>query len=292
MSTARKALRARLNRPGIIVAPGAYDSLMARLVERAGFPAVYLTGAGVSNSLLGQPDVGLVTLTEMVTRAAYVAEAVQIPVIADADTGYGNALNVQRTVRQYERAGVAAIQLEDQATPKRCGHFEGKELVSAAEMVAKIKAALDVRIDPDLVIIARTDAIAPLGLAAALERAQRYAEAGADVIFVEAPQSVEQMRAITGALSAPLLANMVEGGKTPLLPATELEALGYKLAIFPGSLTRFLTRAAAELLSGLKTEGSTRAFLDRMFTFTEVNEILGLPEVMQREARYAVEEGS
>jgi 2,3-dimethylmalate lyase len=286
MNTPRQTLRALLDQPGIVVAPGVYDSLMARLVERAGFPAVYLTGAGIANSMLGQPDIGLLSLTEMVTRATYVSDAVGIPVIADADTGYGNAMNAMRTVKEFERAGVAALQLEDQVTPKRCGHMGGKEVVPTAEMVGKLRAALDARTDPSLLIIARTDARAPLGLTAAIERGALYAEEGADVVFVEAPQTVEEMRLITASIHAPLMANMVEGGKTPLLNAPELEEIGYKLVIFPGAIMRRITRAAAEMLDIVKREGGTRSLLDQMYSWKEVNDIVDFPSYQALEARY------
>ncbi|MFQ5905630.1 MAG: oxaloacetate decarboxylase, partial [bacterium] len=238
MTSPRQRLRELLSCEEILVAPGAYDALLAKLVEQSGFEAVYMTGAGIANSLLGQPDVGLVTLTEMAARAAHIANAVNVPVLADADTGYGNAVNVIRTVRAYEQAGIAAIQLEDQVTPKKCGHFTGREVISVDEMVGKIRAAAYARQDPDFAIIARTDARTDLGLEEAIDRGQRYAEAGADIVFVESPESVEEMRAITAAIDAPLLANMVETGRTPLLSARELQEIGYKIVIFPGSLTR------------------------------------------------------
>ncbi len=280
-------LRERLAHGPIVVAPGAYDALLARLIEAAGFEAVYFTGAGASYSILGQPDLGLLTLSEMAERAARLSEAVRVPVIADGDTGYGNAINVIRTVREYERAGVAAIQLEDQASPKRCGHLSGKELISADEMVGKLRAARDARSSPDLLIVARTDARSVLGLDEALRRAERYAEAGADVLFVESPQSVEELAAIGRAFrGVPLLANMVEGGRTPLLPAAELERLGFRLVIFPNALTRRIVHAARELLATLRLSGTTERLLDRMATFAELNDALGIARYRELEERY------
>jgi 2,3-dimethylmalate lyase len=279
-------LRELLRGPAIVQAPGAYDALGARLVERAGFPAVYLTGAGVSYSQLARPDIGLLSGTEMAVQVGRVAQAVAIPVIADMDTGYGNALNVLRTVRDYERVGVAGFHIEDQVFPKRCGHLAGKELVSADEMVSKLKAALDARTDPDLLVIARTDARMVEGFERALERAHRYAEAGADVIFLESPASDEELRRAARELRVPLLANMVEGGRTPLHSAAELEAMGYRIVIWPNALTRFLARQAADFLAALREHGSTDSYRDRMYDFAELNALLGLDEVRALEARY------
>jgi len=286
MSDTRQRLRELLGREEILVVPGAYDALLAKLVEHSGFEAVYLTGAGVANTMLGQPDVGLVTLTEMATRAAYIANAVNIPVLADADTGYGNALNVIRTVRTYEQAGVAAIQLEDQVTPKKCGHFTVRQVISVEEMEGKIRAAVQARRDPNLAIIARTDARTSLGLEEAIYRGQRYADAGADIVFVESPESIEEMRAIAAAINAPLLANMVETGRTPLLSARELQKIGYKIVIFPGSLTRIIVKTALTLLQELRQKGTTRGILQRMATFAEVNEIIGLAQIRELEAAF------
>jgi 2-methylisocitrate lyase-like PEP mutase family enzyme len=281
-------LRERLAHGPIVVAPGAYDALLARLIEAAGFEAVYFTGAGASYSILGQPDLGLLTLSEMAERAARLSEAVRVPVIADGDTGYGNAINVIRTVREYERAGVAAIQLEDQASPKRCGHLSGKELISADEMVGKLRAARDARSSPDLLIVARTDARSVLGLDEALRRAERYAEAGADVLFVEAPQDTAQQEALGRAFAGkvPLLANMVEGGRTPLRSAAELGRIGFKLVIYPGAMMRVTAFAAAEYLKVLKADGATARLKDRMFDFSQLNAILGLADIMATGAQY------
>ena len=284
-------LRALLHGPAIVQAPGAFNALAARLVERAGFPAVYLTGAGLSYTQLAQPDVGLLTASEMAVQVERMAQAVEIPVIADMDTGYGNFLNVMQTVRAYERAGVAGFHLEDQVLPKRCGHLAGKELVPVDEMVGKLKAALDTRTDPDLVVIARTDARSVEGFEAALKRAHRYVEAGADAIFLESPVSDDELRRAAAELPVPCLANMVEGGRTPLHSAAELEAMGYRIVIWPNALTRFLTRQAADFLAGLRREGSTDAYRDRMYDFVELNALLGLDDVRDLEARYrAVQE--
>lgn len=271
-------LRRRINDEKILVAPGTYDPLMARMIAQAGFEAVEMNGAGVTYTTLAMPDLGLVTMTEMVERAYRVADACDLPVICDADTGYGNALNVIRTVREFERAGVAAIRLEDQEIPKRCGHFTGKTLVSVEEMVGKLKAALDTRIDPDFLIIARTDARSVDGLEAALDRVAAYADAGADMVFVEAPQSVEEFAAIPKAVDVPVLANMIEGGRSPLLSADDLQNLGFSMALFANGLARFLTRQAQDFLEILKREGTTEPLLDRMNGLDRQNEILGLAE--------------
>jgi methylisocitrate lyase len=279
-------LRQLLNEPGIIVAPGAADALVAKIIEQAGFSTMYLSGAGVSYLTLGKPDVGLITMSEMVQKAAYLAEAVSIPVIADADTGYGSVLNVARTVSEFERAGVAGIQIEDQVMPKKCGHLRDKQVVSRDEALARVKAALDVRKDPDFIIVARTDARAVLGMDEALERGRMFAEAGADVIFVEAPQSVEEMRAITATIDKPVLANMVEGGKTPLHSAAELKAIGYKIVIFPNSSIRMMARAITKLMTELKQTGTTAGCLGEMMNFLELNQLLGLEEIEQLNKHY------
>ena len=247
--TSAGRLRALLAGDGLIIAPGVFDGISAALVGRLGFSAGYLTGAGVAASAYGLPDIGLVTATEMAERARVIAAILGgVPLIADADTGYGAPLNVIRTVRELERAGVAAIQLEDQAFPKRCGHLPDKELVDEREFLAKLAAALDARTDPDLVVIARTDARAPLGLDLAIERANRYAAAGADVVFVEAPRSIEEIERIAAEIDAPLLINMVQGGLTPDTPAERLAELGYRIAIHPGTP---LGNAAAAMVAGL-----------------------------------------
>lgn len=278
MSAAPSVLQRRLATRLPTVAPGVFNALFAKLVERAGFPAVYVSGAGVANSLLGQPDIGLVTMDEMVMVAGHICNAVDIPVIADGDTGYGGVHNVARTVAAYERAGVAAIQLEDQVFPKRCGHFEGKEVVPGGEMIERIHAAREARsTDDGILIIARTDAAGPLGLDEAIARAAAYGESGADLLFVEAPASREELTRVGSALSQwPLVANMVEFGKTPLLSREELTDLGFSLILFPGSVTRTVTRSIQRLLEELRSTGTTEALLDEMATFDEVNELVGL----------------
>ena len=283
-------LRELLVQRGLLVAPGAYDALSARLIAQAGFPAVYMTGFGTAASVLGQPDVGLLTMSEMVSRAAALAAVVgDRPLIADADTGYGNPINVRRTVREYERAGVAAIHIEDQVWPKKCGHMEGKQVIPIDEMVQKIRAAVDARQDPDFVIIARTDANAVYGLEDALRRGRAYREAGADVIFIEAPRSIEELRAIAQAFpDVPLLYNWAESGKTPLLPLEEIHALGFKLVIFPVSMLFAATQALLDLLEALKQGQTSLAFAERMVTFSQFTDQIGLPEIQALERRYGV----
>lgn len=263
-------LRKLIDEKTFVIAPGAYDCIGARLVEQAGFPAVYLTGSGMSMSMLGAPDVGLVSFAEVLQQAARIADVVSIPIIVDADTGYGGPLNVIRTIRGFERAGVSAIQLEDQAWPKKCGHESGRNLVSVREMEGRIKAAVDARIDHDLLIIARTDARSGLGLEAALDRAAMYAASGADIIFLESPESEEEMAIISGKLSVPTLANMVEGGRTPILPADRLAEMGFSIAIYPNALTRRFTFAGTEMLSDLKENGTTAGFSGKMLNHHEL----------------------
>lgn len=279
-------LRALIERPEILIAPGAYDPFVARCIQSAGFEAVYMTGAGVSHVRLGQPDLGLLTFTEMVDQAGRIADAVELPVFADADTGYGNALNVIRTVRAYERAGLAGLHIEDQQLPKRCGHFDDKRVVEVGEMTGKIKAALDARVDDDFVIIARTDARTALGLDEALERAHAFEDAGADVIFVESPLSEDELALIGKSLSKPLLANMVESGKTPILPAARLQELGFSLVIHPGAVGRFMSRQLTDFLARFRAEGSTLSQFDRMSDFKAQNAIVGLPEMLEMADRY------
>lgn len=284
--TRNRKLRALIERRQILVAPGVYDAYLARCVERAGFEAAYVTGAGVSHSRLGVPDLGLVSFSEMQEQAARIADAVDIPVIADADTGYGNAMNVARTIRAYERSGVSACHIEDQQMPKRCGHFDEKRLVPRAEMIGKLHAALDARADSNFVIIARTDARTVEGLDAAIERANAFAEAGADMIFVESPLSEAELERIARSVSAPLLANMVETGKTPILPASRLESLGYSVVIHPGALGRFIGKQVTAFLERFRQEGSTLSQMDRMLSFKEQNEIVGLNGYLERARRY------
>lgn len=279
-------LRQLLAGKGIVVAPGAHDALTAKIIEKTGFPAVYMTGYGQAASHLGKPDVGLLTMSEMVARAANIVEAVNIPVIADADTGFGNAVNVMRTVREYEKAGVAAIQLEDQVAPKKCGHMTGRQVVPQAEMVGKIKAAVDARRDEELLIIARTDARTVHGIEEALARGKAYEEAGADILFIESPESLEEMKKITSIFKVPVLANMVEGGRTPLLPVSELAALGYNLVIFPTASTYTMARAMTSLMESLRKTGTTAGMMEQMVTFTEFNELIGLPAIRELESTY------
>ena len=290
MTAMTTRLRQRLGQPEILPAPGVADAFMAKLVERAGFEAVYMTGAGVSHSTLGMPDVGLLSFSEMLTRAGQIAEAVDIPLVADADTGYGNALNVQRTVKEYQKAGVAGMHIEDQTFPKRCGHFGGKTVIPTGEMVGKVKAALDARTDPDFVIIARTDARTARSMEEAVERAQAYAEAGADMIFVESPLSVEELQQAATCVDVPTMANMVEGGRTPLQTTAQLQELGFSFVIYPGMIMRTAAFAIAEVLSQLRQTGDASEFGDRAYDFTEINEIVGLPEVNERSERYAAYE--
>lgn len=282
----RKVLKEMLEQRVKIMAPGAYDAWSARLVEKAGFPAVYMTGYGLSASVLGKPDIGLLTMTEMVNSAKNIAAAVNIPVIADADNGYGGVLNVVRTVQEYEQAGVAAVQLEDQVMPKRCGHMEGKEVIPMEEMVAKIKSAIYARKDPDLVLIARTDARAVISFEEALKRAKAYEKAGADVIFFEAPQSVEEMEEVAHNLSVPLLANMVEKGKTPMLTATELQKMGYPLVIYPGFPLFSITKSLNNMLDKLKEFETSGSLLDELVSFTEFNTTVGLHEIRDLEKTF------
>ena len=271
-----------------MLAPGVYDAYSALLAVRAGFEAVYLSGASIAYTRLGRPDIGLVTASEVENTLANIRERVSVPIIVDADTGFGNALNVMRTVKMFERAGASLIQLEDQTLPKRCGHLEGKTLVSSGEMVGKIKAALDARASNNTLIMARTDAIAVEGFDRALDRAAAYTEAGADVLFVEAPPTIDLMRAALARFSArvPMLANMVEGGKSPLLPAAELQALGYRIAIFPGGTVRALSVALQRYFASLKEHGTTAPYADRMLDFNGLNDLLGTADVLAEGKKY------
>jgi len=281
------ALRALVAAPEILVAPGIFDALTAALAEAAGFQAVYLSGATVAYTRLGRPDIGLVTMSEMADTLMLIRDRVEVPIIVDADTGFGNALNAERTMRIYERAGAAALQVEDQAYPKRCGHLSDKTLVPAAEMAGKIAAMAEAR-SGDTLIIARTDAIAVEGFDAAIDRAGRYLEAGADALFVEAPRSLDELQRVAGHFHgrAPLLANMVEGGRTPVSNAAELEALGYAIVIFPGGIVRALARAAGDYYANLRAAGSNEAFRDRMYDFAGLNELLGTAELLARGKRF------
>ncbi len=272
--------------PEILVMPGAHDALSARIIEQVGFKAVSLGGAGCSICSLGRPDVSLLTLTEMVSQARRVADAVDIPVFADGDTGHGNVTNVIRTTREFEKAGVAGFFIEDQVFPKRCGHTEGKQVISVEEMIPKIKAAVDTRVDEDLVIMARTDALAVYGIEEAIERANRYREAGADLVFVEAPTSVEEMARINREVDAPTMAIQIEQGRTPILTTKELEQIGYSTVVHPG--TGFFAAAFAirAVMEELYQEGTTRSYVDKMILFDEINRLVGLDRVREIEAHY------
>ncbi len=282
------SLAQRLKQPRIVVAPGIYDAFTALLAARAGFEALYLSGASIAYTRLGRPDIGLVTASEVEQTIANIRERVQLPLIVDADTGFGNALNMMRTVKCFERAGATALQIEDQTLPKRCGHLDGKTLVSAGEMVGKIKAALDARASEDTLIIARTDAVAVEGIGPALERAHKFVEAGADVLFVEALRTADEMnQALTRfAPRVPMLANMVEGGKTPLLPADELERLGYRIVIFPGGTARAAAFALGDYYASLKRNGTTQPYLPRMLDFNALNELIGTPQMLELGKHY------
>ena len=282
-------LRQLLAEPGIIVAPGAYDCLTATIIQQAGFPAVYMTGAGTSVARLGYPELALATLTEMLANADGIAGTVDIPVIADADTGYGGILNVQRTVRQYERSGVAAIHIEDQEFPKRCGHLDNKRVIPSADMVQKIRAAVDARTDPDFTIIVRTDAIAVTGWDDAMRRCENYITAGADVLFVEALRTPEEAERAARAFNVPLLYNFVETGKSPLIPAPELERIVFKIAIFPATALLTVCRAVGNAMRELKRLGTTSHLVDNMVSLEECFKIVGLDEMLSQDARFAAE---
>ena len=287
-------IRKRLAEPDLLLIPGVYDALSGLLAQQAGAEAVYLSGASISYTRLGRSDVGLMSISEVGDTLAMLCDRIDIPVIVDADNGYGNALNVQRTVRMFERAGAAVIQLEDQSYPKRCGHLSGKSLISSPVMAGKIRAALDARNSDETLIMARTDAIAVEGFEAALERAELYVEAGADVLFVEAPRDVAEMVKIISRFwqRLPLLANMVEGGKTPLLDRAQLQDIGYKIAIFPGGLVRAQTYATQSYLATLLKDGTTANMLNQMSNFDRLNQIIGTPELQALGKSYDPEEGN
>jgi 2-methylisocitrate lyase-like PEP mutase family enzyme len=284
-------LRKLLAQPACVVAPGVADAFGARLVKLEGFKAIYMTGFGTSLTRLGMPDVGLLTATEMIDNAGRIADASELPLIADADTGYGNPINTRRTIRDYEKAGVAGVHIEDQAWPKRCGHLAGKRVIPAAEMVAKIQSACDARRDRDFVIIARCDAIAVEGLEPALERGERYREAGADMLFIEAPVGREQVDIVAKRFKGvPLLYNMAASGKTPDLPADELGRLGFRLAIYPNWMLLAAIPAMRGALRELKATGSIANLRGKAATFKDFTEIAGLPEIQALEERYGVPE--
>ncbi|MBI4279574.1 MAG: isocitrate lyase/PEP mutase family protein [Armatimonadetes bacterium] len=284
--TPARRLRERLRSPKILVAPGVFDGLSARVAAAAGFEAIYASGGAIARSA-GVPDLGLLSLTEVLARVREIVAAVGVPVIADGDAGHGNALNVYRTVREFERAGVAALHLEDQVTPKKCGHYANKHLVPSEEMVAKLRAAQDARSDPDLVLIARTDARAVEGLDGALRRARLYAEAGADVIFVEAPQTEDETRAIAREVRAPLLINMFQGGKTPLVAPGALEAMGYRIMIVPSDLQRAALRAMQEAAAAICATGTAAGMGDRLAGFKDRDAVVDLAAWEEMERRYA-----
>lgn len=285
------SLKERLLQAQILVAPGVYDPLTAAIAADAGFEALYLSGAAVSYSRLGRPDIGLTSVSEMADTMTLIADRIELPVIIDADTGFGNALNAQRTMRLYERAGASALQLEDQTHPKRCGHLSEKSLISNSEMCGKIRAMADARASENTLIIARTDAIAVEGFEAAIERAEAYVESGADVLFIEAPQSREQLTAIAEQFSAkiPLLANMVEGGATPITDTEDLQNLGFSIAIFPGGIVRALAHSAKAYYTSLHKTGSNTAFAERMYDFDGLNEVLGTTQLLERGKHYSNE---
>lgn len=287
MSRPAQVLRARLDQRPVLLAPGIVDPLTAQIAVNAGFEALYLTGAGIAYTRLGMPDIGLTTMNDVVDVVMRVADKVSVPLIVDGDTGFGNALNVQRTVRCFERAGAAAIQLEDQTFPKRCGHLRGKAVVSADDMVGKIKAAVDARQD-GLLVIGRTDAGAIEGFERAFERAERYAEAGADIIFVEAPRTREELASVPRMLGAlrPLMANMVEGGRTPMTPVADLEAMGYSLVVFSAGVVRAMAKTARQFYDTLRADGSSDAVRDAMYSFDELAEIVGTTALLEAGAGY------
>ena len=282
------SLRARLTASEIVIAPGVYDGLTATLAEQAGFEALYLSGAAVAYTRLGRPDIGLTSVSEMADTMALIRDRTALPVIIDADTGFGNALNAQRTMRLYERAGASALQVEDQTYPKRCGHLADKSLISAAEMAGKIAAMADARASDATLIIARTDAIAVEGFDAAMGRAEAYVAAGADVLFIEAPRTGDELAQVARTFrgSVPLLANMVEGGHTPITSATDLQALGFDIVIFPGGIVRALARTAQDYYASLRAHGSNTPFADRMFDFDGLNARIGTAEMLAMGQRF------
>jgi 2-methylisocitrate lyase-like PEP mutase family enzyme len=285
-------LRKLIEDEEILMIPVAHDALCARIAEQSGFKAVFTAGYANSAALLGKPDVSLLTLTEMVDAASRIVDAVNVPVFADGDTGHGNVTNVIRTVNLFEKAGVAGLFIEDQVSPKRCGHLAGKQVVSPKEMVSKLRAALDARSDPDFVIMARTDALAVNGIDDAIYRARLYREAGADLIFVEAPESVEQMRQIIREVKAPHMANMLPGGKTPMLTARELQEIGYSVVAYATACTYAITKAVRDLFETLYRTGTTAGLEDRMVKFDEFNRLVGLEETRKKEEKYMrVDEG-
>ena len=281
-------LRDLLARPEILVAPGVYDALTAATAERTGFQSVYLSGAAVAYTRLGLPDIGLSTMTEMTETLALIRDRIELPIVIDADTGFGNSLNAARTMRVYERAGANALQMEDQTFPKRCGHLKDKSLIPTSEMCGKLRAMADARVSEDTLIIARTDAIAVEGYEAAIDRAEAYVEAGADMLFIEAPRSREEMEGITRRFAGrvPLMANMVEGGETPIHGKDDLQELGFSFVIFPGGIVRALLRAMEDYYASLLQTGSNKAFANRMYDFKALNDRLGTDRILEEGRKY------
>jgi 2-methylisocitrate lyase-like PEP mutase family enzyme len=282
------SLSALINDKSILIAPGVYDALSTTIAEKAGAKCLYFSGASIAYTRFASPDIGLVTMSEVNDTLSLITDKTELPVIVDADNGFGNALNMQRTMRVFERSGASALQIEDQSFPKRCGHLAGKSLISKDEMMGKIKAAVDARLNEETLIIARTDARSVEGLDQAFERAESYIEAGADVLFIEAPETIEEMQAITSRFSdrIPLLANMVEGGKTPVKNASVLEAMGFAIVIFPGGLVRAISHHMQAYFSNLLAEGSNAKFTDHMHDFKGLNDIIGTDDMLELGKRY------
>jgi 2-methylisocitrate lyase-like PEP mutase family enzyme len=291
-STPARRLRGLLERPEALLLVGCADALTARIAVESGFEAIYATGAGIANTQLGVPDIGLLTATEMLQQVERITAAVDVPVIADIDTGYGNALNAARAVRAFERAGVGGIQIEDQVFPKQCGHFEGTEVVPLSEMLGKLAAVLDARRDPDLLVIARTDALASLGEAEAIERGAAYAEAGADVVFVEAPRTLDQLERLPAAISAPLLINVVEGGRSPQLDLAAYGAMGYRIVLYANTALRAAASATRDTFEALRRDGTSAALTERILSWDDRQRLVGLPEYRRLAARYAGDDTS
>ena len=291
MITTAAALRARIKAPGLITAPGVYDMISARIADKMGFPALYMTGFGVVASYLGLPDAGLATYTDMAGRVNQICAITQTPLIADADTGYGGLLNVAHTVRGYIKAGAAALQIEDQEFPKKCGHTPGRRVIPLADMVKKIRVAVEARGADDILIVARTDARTTLGIDEAIARGKRFAAAGADVVFVKSPETPDEMRAVCREVPAPCLANLVEGGRTPHLPQDELAAIGYRVAIYPNALTRAFARAGQDLLEEIKRTGTSAGMPPRMLTHGELWDLFGRREWNAQEPRFVRDVG-
>lgn len=290
--TPSNTLRSLLSKPQIVVAAGIYDPLTALIAAQAGFHSLYVSGAAIAYTRLGRPDIGLVNLSEVIDTVSLISDRVGANLIVDADNGYGNALNVERTVRLLEKAGAQAIQIEDQSFPKRCGHLDDKTLVPAGAMAGKIKAAVDARRSNETLIIARTDAVAVEGFDRAVDRALLYRDAGADMLFVEAPKTREELAMVVKHFGStvPLVANMVEGGKTPMLSGSELEAMGFSLVIFPGGIVRALAKTAVDYYASLAAHASTQPFLDRMFDFNELNSLIGTPDMIARGRRFSTDD--